>query len=287
MIIAVVTGDHQNSRLRADCNNLSLVLHAHLTLAVILRIERGDLLHVGCNCNEDPWNCHCNPDIKISKRMVIIKKGLLQKSEEHFWPNVWVDFAGVFRWILGAFSLEKTGGKIHPNPRQNSKQNSGASRPKSTLQGLACYCRMCEIGAPQLVTLGPDGSRHSSDQLPKDVKSENSNYCPIFVRDRGVEFLCFYSVWIFVPPTEKLPSLPGTEIPIFCRFFLSFMALSCSGLVWRHLRSRDTSGTPKKYLAWNCNCNPHIMIAKRVVFSLSCEQKSHVIAGYMRSGLIN
>ena len=30
---------------------------------------------------------------------------------------------------------------------------------------------------------GPDGSRHSSDQHPKDVNSENSNYCPIFVRD--------------------------------------------------------------------------------------------------------
>ena len=78
---------------------------------------------------------------------------------------------------------------------------------------------------------GPDGSRHSSDQHPKDVNSENSSYniiwnlCPwIFVlpkaNSRGVEFLCFYSVWIFVPPTEKLPSVPGTDIPIFCLFCL-------------------------------------------------------------------
>ena len=28
---------------------------------------------------------------------------------------------------------------------------------------------------------GPDGSRHSSDQYPKDVNSEHLNYCPIFV----------------------------------------------------------------------------------------------------------
>ena len=52
-----------------------------------------------------------------------------------------------------------------------------------------------------------------------------SNFCPgIFLlpraNSRGVEFLRFYSVLIFVPPTEKLPSLPGTEIPIFCLFCL-------------------------------------------------------------------
>ena len=35
---------------------------------------------------------------------------------------------------------------------------------------------------------------------------------------RGVEFLRFYSVRIFVPASEKLPSLPGTEIPIFVFF---------------------------------------------------------------------
>ena len=46
---------------------------------------------------------------------------------------------------------------------------------------------------------GPDRSHHSSDQQPKDVNSENSNYCPIFVptlvlpkaNSHGVEFLCF------------------------------------------------------------------------------------------------
>ena len=30
---------------------------------------------------------------------------------------------------------------------------------------------------------GPDGSRHSSDQHPKDPNSKNVNYCPIFVRE--------------------------------------------------------------------------------------------------------
>ena len=30
---------------------------------------------------------------------------------------------------------------------------------------------------------GPDGSRHSSEQHPKDVNSDNSNECPFFVRE--------------------------------------------------------------------------------------------------------
>ena len=49
-----------------------------------------------------------------------------------------------------------------------------------------------------------------------------SNFCPGFflvlpkANSRGVEFLSFYNVWIFVPPPEKLQSLPGTETQIFC-----------------------------------------------------------------------
>ena len=40
--------------------------------------------------------------------------------------------------FCGPFSLEKTGGKNQPkNPRQNSNQNLGVSRPKSTLQESA------------------------------------------------------------------------------------------------------------------------------------------------------
>ena len=72
---------------------------------------------------------------------------------------------------------------------------------------------------------GPDGSRHSSDNsrrthIPK-IRIIVRNLClGVFVLPkalfRDVEFLCFYSLWIFVPPAEKLPSLPGTEIQIFC-----------------------------------------------------------------------
>ena len=73
----------------------------------------------------------------------------------------------------------------------------------------------------------PDSHRaslNSSDQHPKDVNSENSNYCPEFVSGnfcppegkllRCGMSLCFYSLFIFVPPPEKLPSLPGTKIQI-------------------------------------------------------------------------
>ena len=114
---------------------------------------------------------------------------------------------------------------------------------------------------------GPDGSRHSSDQHPKDLRIEipkiqisvrkflSRNGCSPEGNSRDVEDLCFYGPWIFAPPPETLPSLPGTEIQIYCLFcrfrlclffaFSSFVAISCSGLVWMHLRSRDTSGTHK------------------------------------------
>ena len=48
-----------------------------------------------------------------------------------------MNFSGDFLWICFAFFLGKTtGGKNPPkNPWQNSHQNLGASRPKSTLQG--------------------------------------------------------------------------------------------------------------------------------------------------------
>ena len=45
---------------------------------------------------------------------------------------------------MGPFSLEKIGGKNPPkNPQQNSNQNLGVSRPKSTLQesGLDKLCK--------------------------------------------------------------------------------------------------------------------------------------------------
>ena len=62
-------------------------------------------------------------------RTLFVKKGLLQKSEGKLSERTSdVNFAGDFWWIFsGDFPLN--------NPRQNSHQNFGASRPKSTLQG--------------------------------------------------------------------------------------------------------------------------------------------------------
>ena len=60
-----------------------------------------------------------------------------------------------------------------------------------------------------LVLGGPDGSRHSSDQDPKDVTSEYLNYCPIFVLD-------------FCPPEGKLPRCGISEF-LQCLNFLSHL----------------------------------------------------------------
>ena len=103
---------------------------------------------------------------------------------------------------------------------------------------------------------GPDGSRHSSDQQPKDVNSENSNYCPEFVSGNfcppeGKLPRCRISVFLqslnFCHTSRETPEPPGDGNSDFLSF-LSFVAISCSGFVWRHLRSRDTSGTLKKWL---------------------------------------
>ena len=68
-----------------------------------------------------------------------LKKRLLQKSEGIFFrTNFRVkSVRGIFRFFGGFFWGGGGGGRKNStkNPQQNSKQNLGASRPKSTLQG--------------------------------------------------------------------------------------------------------------------------------------------------------
>ena len=104
---------------------------------------------------------------------------------------------------------------------------------------------------------GPDGSRHSSDQQrqPQDVNSKIRiivrNLCPgIFVlpkaNSQDVEF-CVFAVFEFLSHLPRNSRAPRGRKFRFVLSFLSFVAISCSGLVWRHLRSRDTSGTLKSF----------------------------------------
>ena len=73
---------------------------------------------------------------------------------------------------------------------------------------------------------GPDGSRHSSNQHPKDVNSENSNHCPIFVQEfcppEGKLPRCGISQFLqclnFCPTSRETPEPPGMEIQSFCLF---------------------------------------------------------------------
>ena len=88
------------------------------------------------------------------------------------------------------------------------------------------------------VLSGPDGCRHSSDQHPKDVNSENSNYCPILSGNlcppEGKLPRCGISVFLqclnFCPTYREAPEPPGDGNSNFLSS-LSFVALSCSGLV--------------------------------------------------------
>ena len=68
-------------------------------------------------------------------------------------------------------------------------------RPKTCTQNSSknLFCHSPgHLQGPQALS-GPDGSRHSSDQHPKVVNSENSNYCPEFASGN------------FCPPEGKLP----------------------------------------------------------------------------------
>ena len=96
---------------------------------------------------------------------------------------------------------------------------------------------------------GPDRSRHS-----RKFKLL-STFCPGFfvlpkANSRGVEFLVFHNVWIFVPPPERLPSLPGTEIRIFCHFCLLWPEVAqgfFEGTCAHRIRRGRSTHTPSRY----------------------------------------
>ena len=77
---------------------------------------------------------------------------------------------------------------------------------------------------------GPDGSRHSSDQHPKVVNSENSNYCPEFVsgnffvlpkaNSRGIWNFCVFTVFEFL---SRLPGNSRASRGRKFRFFVFFV----------------------------------------------------------------
>ena len=72
------------------------------------------------------------------------RKGSAEIRGEFFRTKSWVNFAGDFVVeFFGPFSLGKNRMQKSPkNPRQNSNQNLGVSRPKSALQGsgLELFC---------------------------------------------------------------------------------------------------------------------------------------------------
>ena len=79
---------------------------------------------------------------------------------------------------------------------------------------------------------GPDGSRHSSDQHPKDVNSENLKYCPIFVRDLLSSQRHIPEVWNFCVFTvfEFLSHLPRNSRASRGRKFQFFVFFVFCGL---------------------------------------------------------
>ena len=79
---------------------------------------------------------------------------------------------------------------------------------------------------------GPDGSRHSSDQHPKDANSKNSNYCPIFVREFLSSRRQTPEVWNFCVFTvfEFLSHLPRNSRASRGRKFQFFVFFVFCGL---------------------------------------------------------
>ena len=127
-----------------------------------------------------------------------------------FW-NSQVNFVGdVLVDLLGPFSLEKAAGQIPPqNPQQNSNQNLGVSRPKSTLQGSG------------LDTLGV--RRPFSEQL-SDLHSRPES-------DTKGQFWKQFS--------ERLPELVGSHRfqPTFLeRFFQNWGGPACPRESWSRFR---------------------------------------------------
>ena len=82
---------------------------------------------------------------------------------------------------------------------------------------------------------GPDGSRHSTNKHRKDVNSENSNYCPIFVRDflssrrqtPEVWNFCAFTVFEFFHLPRNSRASRGRKFPFFL-FFCGLKLLRAS-----------------------------------------------------------
>ena len=102
--------------------------------------------------------------------------------------------------------------------------------------------KLCPNGdASGIILSGPDGSRHSSDQHPNSRKFRKfellSNFCPgMFVlpkaNSRGKWNFCVFTVFDLLSNTyRETPEPPGDGNSDFFLSFLSFVALSCSGLV--------------------------------------------------------
>ena len=97
------------------------------------------------------------------------------------------------------------------------------------------------------VLSGPDGSRHSNDQKPKDVNSKNSNYCPEFVSGNfrppeGKLPRCRISVFLqslnFCPTSRETPEPPADGNSDF----LSFFVFCGRRLLWVCLKAPALTG---------------------------------------------
>ena len=156
--------------------------------------------------------------------------------ELSFWPFLLAWFAGANSWF----------GQNEGIALQTSRGRNGRCQIAILFKG--------RFSSAENLQWPLDGSRHSSDQNPKartfqklellfqklelltpetfgwEWKSSRS------ANSRGVEFLRFYSVWIFVTPPQKLPSLLGTEIQIFGNFGGSSVAEGTCAHGIRHFR---------------------------------------------------
>ena len=94
------------------------------------------------------------------------------------------------------------------------------------------------IVGPSGTLSGPDGSRHSSDQHPKDVNSENSNYCPVFV-------------WEFLSSRRQTPEV--------WKNFCVFTVFECLPHLPRN--SRASRGRKFRFFAFSVFCGLKLLRA--------------------------
>ena len=92
-----------------------------------------------------------------------------------------------------------------------------------------------------------------------------------------MEFLRFYDVE-FCPTSRETPEPPGDRNSDFLSF-LAFVAKSCSGLLGRDLRSRDTSGTVKASLRLFLTIEKAMCGPLRLCFEAKKRQKIDLTSG--------